>query len=204
MVGYQISAEAAQDWVRESLAQGSGLAALVITYLPTFTTAVLLIDSVHVPSCGLALDNMSRSMRLSEAEALAAQFLRDVSKDCKLTLVVEDDLARRGDPNLGRVVSRQRVFSPAAFVGDRVIRWAKVEEEAQDAAKLLRHGSSGYPLNAYLCRGDAAKLGLQSGAELSTMVQDGLARSVVGVLVTVWDAETFVAVLSPEAATKRG
>ena len=192
MVGYPISAEAAQDWVRESLAQGSDLAALVSTHLPAFTTAVILTDCARVPSCDVALDNIGRGMNLSEAHFLFRRLLGDVARGRELTLIVEHESARRGDPNLGRV----------AFIGDRVIRWVNVGEEAQDAVELL-HWSSGYPLNAYLCRGDACELGLQSGAELSSIVQDGLARSVVGVVVTVWDAEAFVVVLSPEAAAKR-
>jgi len=148
---------------------------------------MLLVEPTLAPQVKPVLDDNGRGLPSSEADEVARRLLDSAASAGKVTLIVEDDLARRGDPRVER----------ATFVGDRVLRWEEVADDASNAATLLRKGSSGYPLNAYLCSGVAADLGLAPEADLSPDLQGRLAEAVVGVIVSVWDAEAFVAVLSP-------
>jgi hypothetical protein len=193
-IGLMVETERALDWVRGSLAQGSGLATFVRANLATLTVAVLLVEPARAAQVEPGLDDNGRGLRSSEADDVARRLLASAASTGKLTLIVEDDLGRRGDPRVER----------AAFVGDRVLRWEEVGDDVSSAATLLRKGSSGYPLNAYLCSGAAADLGLAPEVELSRVLQQRLAETVIGVIVSVWDAEAFVGVLSPSALQSLG
>lgn len=186
-LGQRVETERAFDWVRGSLAQGSDLAGLISARLSTLSKALLLVEPSRVQGPGPILDDSGRGIPSSEADEVAKRLLATAARKAKLTLVVEDDLARQGDPHLGQAV----------FVGARVLRWEEVDDQATSAVTLLRRGASGYPLNAYVCQGTAPDLGLTADLELSTMQQQRLVDAVLGVLVSVWDAEAFVAVLSP-------
>jgi hypothetical protein len=63
-------------------------------------------------------------------------------------LVVEDDLARRGDPYVMALPFQ------TCFAGDRIVRWIEFSSPngTRSAAGLIRKGASGYPRNA-LSRG---------------------------------------------------
>lgn len=97
-------------------------------------------------------------------------------------VVVEDDLARRGDPHLEGV----------AFVGDRAIRWLELGEDPSLVAQLVRTGGSGYPLNAFVCGSGAGDLGLISDRVLSTEAVSVVARSVTTIISSAFDAESYV------------
>jgi hypothetical protein len=60
-----------------------------------------------------------------------------------------------------------------------------------------------YPLNAFVCRGSAEDLGLAAGRELTAVEQERLAGSVC-VVVSVWDTQSHLALLSPEADERLG
>lgn len=186
-LGQLVEPERAFDWVRGSLGQGSDLARLIGARLSTLSTALLLVEPSRLQGPGPIFDDSGRGVPTAEADELVKRLLATAARRAKLTLVVEDDLARQGDPRLGQV----------AFVGARVLRWEAVDDQATSAVTLLRRGASGYPLNAYVCQGTAADLGLSADLQLSPMQQERLADSVLGVLVSVWDAEAFIAVISP-------
>lgn len=185
-LGQRVEPERALDWVRGSLAQGSDLARLIGARLSTLSKALLLVEPSRVQGPGPILDDSGRGIPSSEADEVAKRLLATAARKAKLTLLVEDDMARQGDPHLGRV----------AFVGARVLRWAEVDDQVTSAVTLLRGGASGYPLNAYVCQGTALDLGLSADLQLSPTQQERLADLVLGVLVSVWDAEAFVAVIS--------
>ena len=186
-LGQRVEPEGAFSWVRGSLAQGSDLARLIGARLSTLTKALLLVEPSRVQGHGPILDDSGRGIPSSEADEVAKRLLASAARTAKLTLVVEDDVARKGDPHLGR----------AAFVGTRVLRWEEVDDQAASAVTLLRRGAFGYPLNAYVCQGTATDLGLSADSQLSPVLQERIADAVLGVLVSVWDAEAFVAVVSP-------
>jgi hypothetical protein len=186
VVGQPVDIERAVDWVRGSLAQGSDLARLVGANLSTLANALLLVEPSRARGLEPILDDNGRGIPALEADEIAERLLARAAHRTAVTLIVEDDLARRGDPNVGR----------ATFVADRVLRWEEVDNKARRAVSLLRRGASGYPLNAYLCQGSATDLGLTADEDLSPVRQQCLAEAVLGVIVSVWDAEALVAVVS--------
>jgi hypothetical protein len=187
-VGVQIDADLAADWVRGSLAQGSDLARLVTQRLPQLTIALVLSLPSILQGRRLVLDDVGRGLSSSASDAVAKEFFMKLAKKMPLTLIVEDDLARRGDPRVGR----------AAFVDDRLIRWEEINEDGFRAAKLLRSGASGYPLNAFICRGSSRELNLEEDRQLLVIEEEQIVDSTDAVVASVWDAEAYVAVCSPE------
>lgn len=186
-IGQRVETERAFDWVRRSLAQGSDLARLIGARLSKLSQALLLVEPSRVQGPGPIFDDSGRGIPASEADEVAKCLLATTARKAKLTLIVEDDLARQGDPHLGR----------AAFVGARVLRWEEVDNQTISAVTLLRRGASGYPLNAFICQGTPPDLGLSADLQISPTQQERIADSVLGVLVSVWDAEAFVAVILP-------
>jgi hypothetical protein len=83
----------------------------------------------------------------------------------------------------------------AIFVGDRVLRWERLTTRPA-ARQHCYGGSSGDPLSLPVL-GAPADLGLIAEAELSPILQERLAEAVIAVIVSLWDAEAFVAVLPP-------
>jgi hypothetical protein len=180
--GIKIDTRDAVTWVRRSLSLGSSLSASMTSNLSRLPFALLLVPEggdhgIH------ALDDYSRGIRLSDADRIAALLLSRLGAAGAKVLVVEDDLARRGDPGL---------HGEFAFIGDHVIRWTSVEPGGESACHLLRQGSSGYPLNAFLCRQSASELGLSAARDLGGSEQEKLEESICAVIVSVYDAEAYV------------
>ncbi|UQX88702.1 hypothetical protein M6D93_01560 [Jatrophihabitans telluris] len=170
---------AAADWVRGSLAHGSDLSMLITTRLPDLSMGIV----IGPPSTGLqALDDFGRGIRSGDADAVVQGAVESMARAGAGTLVVEDDLARRGDAGLAVDV---------AFVGDRVVRWTPLNEPAV-AVRLLRTGSSGYPLNAFVCLPAPTDLPLGAGYVLNESDIAVLAEKVCAVITSVYDAESFV------------
>jgi hypothetical protein len=184
--GRPLALEEAASWVHESLTQGSALAAAVGERLEQFSSAWLLVPE-HADVRGGRLDQ-SCGLRIGEADVLARQLLTRLARTGHHTLVVEDELARKGDPHLDPDIS---------FVGDRVVRWTEIDEHAEQATTLLRSGSSGYPLNAFVCRCSAPTLHLTTGSDLSAESRGNIIASTKAVIASVYDGEAFVVLLAP-------
>lgn len=162
---------------------------LVTTRLPDLPVGIV----IGPPSTGQqALDDLGRGMRSVDADAIVQQAVESMARAGAGTLVVEDDLARRGDSGLPVDV---------AFVGDRVLRWAALNDEPAVAARLLRTGSSGYPLNAFVCRPDPADLPLVAGTALNELDIAVLAEATCAVITAVYDAESFVILAAADLGT---
>jgi hypothetical protein len=187
-VSTAIDAGVAMDWVRGSLAEGSALAMSMTWQLNSLTSAWLVAPdgSTLAP---LLLDNQGRGIKTRDADLAAARFLACLSHHGDQILLVEDDLARRGDPRLDDEV---------AFVEDRVVRWSEIEADTSHAVALLRSGSSGYPLNAFVCHASARQLGLGPGGQIDDACQASIVESVDAVLVSVYDAEAYVALANAD------
>lgn len=186
-MGSPVSVELGAGWVRGSLAQGSGMAELMTRRLDKLGSAVLLSPSVQGAAPVTSLDDLGRGIRSSDADQIAQRLLESFAAAGVRTLVVEDDLARRGDPGVGLDV---------AFVGDRVVRWADLGVGADVAVQLLRAGASGYPLNAFACWPPSAELGLEAGVPLGERQQAALVESTCAVITAVYDAETYLVLMS--------
>jgi hypothetical protein len=185
-IGAAIDADEAMDWVRGSLAQGSALAMSMTQHLESLTSAWLVAPEAGQPP---RLDEHGRGFKTRDVDMVAARLLAVLARDRRGVLVVEDDLARRGDRNLGQDV---------AFVEDRVVRWSEIADHSDRAVTLLRRGSSGYPVNAFVCRGSARQLRLEPGSEIDAGRQALIVESVRAVIVSVYDAEAFVALVAPD------
>jgi hypothetical protein len=134
-----------------------------------------------------SLDDHGRGIRSIDADQIAERVFESFTEVGVRTLVVEDDLARWGDRGLGANV---------AFVGDRVIRWIDLEVGAVAAARLLRSGSSGYPLNAFASWLAPVELGLEAGKTLDESQQAALVDSTCAVITSVYDAESYLLLMS--------
>jgi hypothetical protein len=187
-IGRPLALNEAAGWVRGSLAQGSTLAMSVAEQLAALSTAWLVVSEQADLQGAIRLDDVSRGLDIRDVDLAAHEVLASFGRAGVRVLLVEDDLARRGDPNLGPDVG---------FVGDRVLRWADIGESPDLATSLLRGGSSGYPLNAFACRSRAPVLGLIPGSELSAESQAKIVGSTDAVIATVYDAEAYVTLLSP-------
>jgi hypothetical protein len=64
--------------------------------------------------------------------------------------------------------------------------------------RLLRSGASGYPLNAYLTAAIAPELGLAHDRLLDPEHQLAIAEATPGLIVSAYDAEAFLILISPE------
>ena len=187
IIGSPVTTELGADWTRGSLAQGSDLAASMTRRLVEFASARLLIPLVPGAAPVTSLDDHGRGNRSSDADQIARRLFESFAAAGVRTLVVEDDLARRGDPGVGLDV---------AFVGDRVVRWANIGVGVDAAVQLLRAGASGYPLNAFACWPPSTELGLKAGVILGESRQTALVDSTSAVITSVYDAETYLVLMS--------
>lgn len=189
-VGVPLDIDRATDWVRGSLAQGTTLAGLTTATLARYRSALLLAPESRIWSDSIHLDDSGRGVAVVEADAVAARFLAQLREVGGRTLIVENDLARRGD-----ALRRDE----SCFVEDRVLAWVELTADVSVAASLLRRGSSGYPLNAFVSRLPALDLGLARGHQLSAEEIDVIVDSILAIVVSVFDAEAYVAVATVES-----
>lgn len=186
LVGIPVSTALGADWVRGSLAQGSGLARMMTRQLARLEVARVLVPEASVGPV-TSLDDRGRGLRSSDADQVAGRVLESFREVGVATLVVEDDLARCGDASLG---------ANSAFVAGSVIRWAELEVGVFAAVRLLRTGASGYPLNAFACWHAPMEVGLDAGETLDDSQQASLIDSTCAVITSVYDAEAYLVLMS--------
>jgi hypothetical protein len=102
-------------------------------------------------------------------------------------VVVEDCLRLRRDPkpSLDGLLLE-------AFVAEQVIHWAGLEGGTDAAILTLHRGSGKYPLNAFVTSVSAEELGLVDGADLDSNIAGRLVGSLMAVVVSAYEAETFM------------
>lgn len=186
-----IDPDQAKSWVSESLAEGSRLAKLMQRRIERMQHASLLGAPASAPH---ALDNKGRGGSSSDADADAVRFLEANRASGFCTLLVEDDMARKGDPHLPEDI---------AFIDDRVLHWAEIGASAISATRLLRSGSTGYPLNAFISRSPTTAINDLRGRQLDSVL-DSICSDIEGVMVSVFDGESFVVMNSDESLTSFG
>lgn len=188
-LGLPIDVGSGAQWVRGSLGSGSILSTLVSKRLGDFTAARILVPEEALAGLSGLLDDDGKGVQTSDADLVAGRVLEKFAAAGVQTVVVEDDLARRGDASLAQDV---------AYVQDHVLRWADLTNGPVGGAQLLRGGSSGYPLNAYACWLSPVELGLEPGRDLEEKERESIVASTCAVFVSVYDAEAFVVLMSPE------
>jgi len=181
-IGVAVRAEDAERWVLDSLNEGTSLAQTVAETLWKPAVARLLLPSDAGDVCVPAFDH-GRGLSTTVADQIAVDFFSWAEeRGCK-TLLVESDLARRGDRNLD---------SDVVYVGNRVLRWVELAGSLGEAVQLLRRGSSGYPLNAFACSRRPAEFDLVGGQDIADSSQALVVESAQVVIVSAFDAETFL------------
>jgi hypothetical protein len=187
--GAPLDAAAARPWVQRSLAQGALLSHAVAAEIERFVVATLLAPARYGDGI---LDDIGRGIRAEEADATSLAYLTRRGPGGG-SLLVEDDLARPGDPGLGDHPGHYSV------VDGRILRWADLDGAREQLSWTLRAGSSRFPLNAFVLPVSAAQAGLMPGAEVGDEIVAAIARQVVAVIVSVFDAEAYVALAEDRA-----
>ena len=187
--GAPLDAAQARRWVQRSLAQGALLSHEVAAEVGRFVVATLLAPARYSDG---GLDDVGRGIRSEDADAVALSYLRTRHPrgGC---LLVEDDLALPGDPSL--------VDQPGDYsvVDGRILRWADLDAPGDLLAWTLRAGSSRFPLNAFVAPVTASQAGLLPRAEVQDAVVAGIASRVVAIIVSVYDAEAYVALAEDQS-----
>lgn len=178
----------ALEWLRYSLSQGSVISPVALRVLQerkghTYSLVPDTVDTARLarPSEGGVLDACSASKALlAVLEAFAARGAK--------CLIVEDEVRRRKDPTRsahGKLAT--------AFVGERVIHWSSFADVSADSMlQVLRLGSHGYPLNAFVTSAAENELGLTIGADLDPNVGHAVINALMAVIVAAYDAETYM------------
>lgn len=187
--GAPLDPAAARPWVQQSLSDGAQLSHAVAAHIERFVVATLLAPAGYSDG---HLDDMGRGIPGPETDAVALAYLRTrvPGSGC---LLVEDDLARPGDPGLAE---HQGAYG---VVEGRILRWADLDGADEQLAWTLRAGSSRFPLNAFLIPVSASQAGLIRGAEVADGLVARIASQVVAVIVSVFDAEAYVALAEDDA-----
>lgn len=168
------------DWSRESLDQGSPLSIQVLKTLESADVQAYAI--LPQGEAGMSLDDFKSSARIGDANLVLKTILSELSSRLVGVLIVDDDLARRGDPGL----------DDASFVGDRVVRWADLHSPPEGLTRLIRRGASGYPLNAFVCESEYGHSVKIASGTLSEQRVASLANGVRLVIHSIFDAESFL------------
>jgi hypothetical protein len=175
----------ALDWLRYSLGQGEVISPHALSVVEgreghTFTLAPEQIDPALLadPTSG----GVVWGVRAWEA---LTDVLDELARRGAACVVVEEDLARRGDP--AALVEG----ITGGYVGDRVLHWSSLADGSQRALAAIRV-PSGYPTNAFLSSATDVDLGLVPGADLPDDIGSRVARTLVAVIVAAYDDETYM------------
>ncbi len=194
-IGVFVEPAHAWEWVGESLARGTPLALLAAERLAGASfSARLLVPQEAEPLCD-GLDDYGRRISTRASDLVAADLFRVLNRSGATTLLVEDEFAERGDPDID-------IGTNISFIRDRIVHWTGLEDPAAGPL-LMRRASSGYPTNALVCRGAPAELGLEHEHDLDEADLRLIVEAMRAVVVSVYDAEAFVALVLSAPLKKR-
>lgn len=181
----EVDMDKARSWLERSLAQGFDVSKAILAAAP-FDHGCFHAFAPHDAASGqfdFAEGGIVREY--AAVEALAGFLDGLVNGDS--CVIVEDDLLRRTDPGVARGTS------PLAFVGDRVLHWSDLAPGAGICgSEAIRQGASGYPLNAFVSTEASGDLGLLDRQQVLKDVPDRVAASLWAVVVSAFDAESFL------------
>ncbi|MDF2559839.1 MAG: hypothetical protein K0R99_1285 [Microbacterium sp.] len=184
----RVPLEQSTAWSRDSLDQGSLLCRLVAERLegPEVSAFAIARHDRDDSESG----DFSHSAGIADADRTLTEVIRQLATEFSGILVVDDDLARRGDPGL----------EGASFVDDRVVRHADLASEPEVLTRLLRMGASGYPLNAFLCSGMVRGAPSPSTGSLADSEVAALTAAVRIIVHAIHDAESFLLLAMDDGA----
>jgi hypothetical protein len=185
----EIDQTVALDWLHYSLGQGELVSPSALRFIEkhtghAYTLAPEAADRARLqkPREGAVITAEAGSPR----EALA-RVLATLAKRGAVCVVVEDEIREKRDPKPsvdGLLLT--------GFVGEKVIHWADLAGDMEDAIAVLTRGSGGYPTNAFVRSVPADELGLVDGADLDSGIGAAVGASLVAVVVAAYDDETYI------------
>jgi hypothetical protein len=186
--GIDIDVDSAREWTRSSLLRSdSEVASVLVMRLGSFSTAKLLADVSYQKEV-VTLSNVGRG--LTGSREVARNFLKQLAADAPRTLLVENELGRRGDPGME---------SRSVFMNGVPASWSELNGYGNvDPVSVITGTSSGWPLNAYVLAGPPSKYQLTLGADLAGSEQEKVAKDTVTILSSVFDGEAFLALRSAD------
>lgn len=177
---------AGHEWLEKSLAQGFDISTAVLASA-SFNEGRFrsFLDSDKSPRANFAEGGVAETDKSREA---LARYLDCLSSGRASCLILEDDLRRRTDPLVG-----SRPGSSISFIGDRLVHWCdRGQAPDSDCVDVITRGASGYPLNAFLSTMSADDLRLVDGQDAPAGFANQVAGSLLAVVVSVFDDETFL------------
>jgi hypothetical protein len=179
-VGRNVDSEQARGWVRQSLLGGSLLAVAAAELLNLPGSATVLVGENAI---NLTEFERTRQATQDASGVLLREVLRQLKRDGARTVIVDDDLARRSDV---------KKWGAATYIGDRILRWDRLDGDLVVVVDVVRHGASGYPLNALVCTRTAEALALGDEREIGPVGIEAIVDATCALIVAVYDAESFL------------
>ncbi len=185
---------AAREWIRTSLERGHELSRFALERFDLSTGTVLcMVPSANPPPFGFrgTLDT-SYDCSPDLVEAVSMLAARGA-----VALVVEDELARRGDQFLGDNAPPDTLV-PYYLADDHILWGIDLEQlKAPETVELISWASAGWPTNAFFVGAKTRSVRLVEGGEISNRELGALSNAITGILVAAFDAESYV-VWEPE------
>lgn len=178
----------ARSWLERSLASGHEVSAAVLETAPFESGSFVGIVPSGVNPSQIANFAEGGVVTSDVANAALAGVLDGLTQEGASCVIVEDDVGRRTDPSLAtRSV-------PSAFIGDRVVSWAVLDQTGSGtvATETIGMVSSGYPRNAFVITKSAVDLGLSQDQSLPADFAANVAASTLAVIVSAFDDESFL------------
>jgi hypothetical protein len=168
-------------WAAKSL-EGSHLEKIGVPFIVDCEKFELIVPVSHLDSI---FSNLAIGLGANRevVDVAMTEYLDNWEGSSACSLIVEDEISLRGDPIRN---------GPIAYLGDKVFRWCTLGTSGNQGVDLLRAGSSGYPLNAFITTLSPKHLGLWSAADLGPSFVEAVTRSTRAVIVSALDAESFL------------
>jgi hypothetical protein len=188
-LGFSVEATMATPWFAESSKWASSMTKDVIANFDESSVALVL-SSGHVDAKRLSEFSEGQGLSATDSMIVAANFLGRMSQIGVEVLVVEDDLRRK---------TLSGIECQTLLIEDHIYHWVKLDEQTDNATRLLSRGSSGYPLNAFIC---SAKSMYEMGRLRSELAVASVIHSAEAVIVSCYDDETYLALVKSDAARR--
>ena len=172
----------AHDWLAHSLGMGSRFSSLVAQDLHRVSGWEFLGDALgqeptDFHESGRGGNPVERSIRLT------SYFRERLEDDPDRLVLVENMLARRGDPHLP---------AHSLFVDENVVLWEPLASDPGNLLQLLGRAGSGWVTNAFI-GASGIETGSSEPRDLEGEPLRRLAASVEHIIVSVFDGEGYVA-----------
>jgi hypothetical protein len=185
----EIDQTVALDWLRYSLGLGEVevISPAALKFIKECQGHAYTLAPETVDPARLATPRWGGVITTRSAREGLAKVLEGLAERGAVCVLVEDEAnwKRYPKPSLDGLLK-------TAFVGEQVIHWASLAGGADDAVVAVHRGSGGYPTNAFVTSTPAEELGLVDGADLNHDVAGPVVGSLMAVIATAYDNETFL------------